>query len=81
MGNWQKARKSSAVHETFENGAVIIGGDFQGLGIARNLAPLRIPVIIVDPDFCIGRFSRFVQEYYRCPPLTDMEAFLPKGVG
>jgi D-aspartate ligase len=64
------------VHKTFENGAVIIGGDFQGLGIARNLAPLRIPVIIVDPDFCIGRFSKFVQKYYRCPPLTDMEAFV-----
>jgi D-aspartate ligase len=64
------------VHKTFENGAVIIGGDFQGLGIARNLAPLGVPVIIVDPDFCIGRFSRFVQKYYRCPPLTDMEAFV-----
>jgi D-aspartate ligase len=64
------------VHKTLRNGAVIIGGDFQGLGIARNLAPLGIPTIIVDPGFCIGRFSRFVQKYYRCPPLTDMEAFV-----
>ncbi len=64
------------MHKTFENGAVIIGGDFQGLGIARNLAPLGVPIIIVDPDFCIGRFSRFVQKCYRCPPLTDMEAFV-----
>lgn len=59
------------MNETFENGAVIIGGDVQDLGIAHNLAPLGVPVIIVDPDFCIGRFSRFVQKYYRCPPLTD----------
>lgn len=64
------------MHKTFENGAVIIGGDFQGLGIARNLAPLGVPVIIVDPDFCIGRFSKFVQKCYRCPPLTDIEAFV-----
>ena len=45
------------MHKTFENGAVIIGGDFQGLGIVHNLAGLRLPIIIVDPDFCIGRFS------------------------
>jgi predicted ATP-grasp superfamily ATP-dependent carboligase len=62
--------------KSWEHGAVIIGGDFQGLGIARNLAPLGIPVIIVDPDFCIGRFSRFVRKYYKCPALTDPEAFV-----
>jgi len=60
----------------YNNGAIIIGGDFQGLGIAQNLAPLGIPVIIVDPDFCIGRFSRSVRKYYKCPPLTDNGAFV-----
>lgn len=60
----------------YNNGAIIIGGDFQGLGVARNLAPLGIPVIIVDPDFCIGRFSRSVRKYYKCPPLTDTQAFV-----
>ena len=57
-------------------GAVIIGGDFQGLGIARNLAYLNIPVVVVDPDFCIGRFSRYIDACYRCPPLTDAGAFI-----
>lgn len=64
------------MYSSRENGAVIIGGDFQGLGIARNLASLKIPVIVVDSDFCIGRFSRLVHEYYKCPPLTDPVAFV-----
>lgn len=55
------------MNKTFENGAVIIGGDFQDLGIARNLAPIGVPVIIVDPDFCIGRFSRFVKSITDVP--------------
>jgi predicted ATP-grasp superfamily ATP-dependent carboligase len=58
-----------------KNGVIVIGGDFQGLGIARDLAHLQIPIIIVDPSFCIGRYSRFVQQYYKCPPLTNIEAF------
>jgi predicted ATP-grasp superfamily ATP-dependent carboligase len=58
-----------------KNGVIVIGGDFQGLDIARDLAHLQIPIIIVDPSFCIGRYSRFVQQYYKCPPLTNIEAF------
>ncbi len=64
------------MQKNWEHGAVIIGGDFQGLGIARNLAHAGIPVIIVDPDFCIGRFSRSVRKYYKSPALTDPEAFV-----
>jgi D-aspartate ligase len=59
----------------FTNGAVIIGGDFQGLGIVHNLAGLQVPIVIVDPDFCIGKFSRYVQKCYKSPPLTGIEAF------
>ena len=59
----------------FKNGAVIIGGDFQGLGIIHNLAGLGIPIIVVDPDFCISKFSKYVQKCYKSPQLTDIEAF------
>ncbi len=59
-----------------ESGAVIIGGDFQGLGIARNLASLDIPVVIVDDSFCIGRVSRCTDRYFTCPPLSNPEAFV-----
>ncbi len=65
----------------FKNGAVIIGGDFQGLGIVHNLADLKVPIIIVDTDFCIGRFSRFVQGFYKCPCLTEAENFIDFLVG
>ena len=51
----------------FENGAIIIGGNFQYLGIARNLAHLGVQVIIVDPNFCIDRFSIFVKSITDVP--------------
>jgi len=54
---------------------VIIGGDYQGLGIARNLASLGIPVYIVDPDFCIARYSKFVRKYFRCPAINGNGEF------
>jgi D-aspartate ligase len=59
----------------FKNGAVIIGGDFQGLGIIHNLAGLCVPIVVVDPDFCISKFSKYVQKCYKSPRLTDIEAF------
>ena len=31
----------------FDNGELIIGADFQGLGVARNLARLGVPVVAV----------------------------------
>lgn len=58
------------------NGAVIIGGDFQGLGIARNLASLNIPTVIVDQKFCIGRVSRYTKRYFNSPAMADMESFV-----
>lgn len=56
-------------------GALIIGGDYQGLGIARNLAPLKLPVYVLDHELCIGRFSRHVDHFLKCPPPAREEAF------
>jgi D-aspartate ligase len=58
------------------NGALVIGGDFQGLGIVRNLSTLGIPVAVVDQKFCIGRFSRYTHRYFTSPPVDDMERFV-----
>jgi predicted ATP-grasp superfamily ATP-dependent carboligase len=61
------------------SGAVVIGGDYQGLGIARNLAPLKIPVYLIDQDFCIARYSKYVKKYFRCPRINgngDFHRFL-----
>ena len=56
--------------------AVIIGGDFLGLGIARNLRGLGIRIILVDPGFCITRYSKCVDAFYKCPPLAKTDDFM-----
>lgn len=55
--------------------AVIIGGDFQGLGIARNLSGLGVKILVVDPGFCISKFSRYVDRFLRSPSFATPEKF------
>jgi len=64
-----------------KDAAVIIGGDFQGLGIARNLKELGIHIVVVDPGFCISKYSTFIDKYYKCPPLDKMDEFKDFLVG
>jgi D-aspartate ligase len=40
-------------------GAVVIGGDYQGLGIVRSLGRHQIPVCVVDDERSIARHSRY----------------------
>jgi len=40
-------------------GAVVVGGDYQGLGIVRSLGRRGIPVCVVDDERSIARFSRY----------------------
>ncbi len=40
-------------------GAVVIGGDFQGLGIVRSLGHHQVPVGLIDDELSISRFSRY----------------------
>ena len=40
-------------------GAVVIGGDYQGLGIVRSLGRHGVPVCVVDDEHSIARFSRY----------------------
>jgi len=40
-------------------GAVVIGGDYQGLGIVRSLGRHGVPVCIVDDEHSIARYSRY----------------------
>lgn len=49
-------------------GAVVTGGDHQGLAAVRNIARKGIPVIITDHDDCIGRYSRYCSAFFRAPP-------------
>lgn len=62
--------------KTNKIGALIIGGDFQGLGIARSLSREGLPVCILDSDFSISRFSRCRASYFKCPPVEEEASFI-----
>ena len=40
-------------------GAVVLGGDYQGLGIVRSLGRLGVPVCVLDDEYSIARHSRY----------------------
>lgn len=50
-------------------GAVIVGGDFHGLGIARSLGRHGIPVCVVDDELSIARYSRYTTRFLAAPTL------------
>jgi D-aspartate ligase len=55
-------------------GAVVIGGDYQGLGIVRSLGRRGIDVLVVDDERSIARHSRFATAAVRVPELRDEQA-------
>jgi len=57
-------------------GAVITGGDFQGLGVLRTLARKGVPIILLDTDYCISRYSRFKKRFFRSPHPSDTKSYL-----
>lgn len=52
-------------------GAVVLGGDYQGLAIARSLGAHRIPVGIVDDEISIASASRASSWSMRVTSLRD----------
>ena len=52
-------------------GAVVIGGDHPGLGIARSLGRRGIPVYLLDDQFCISQFSRYAARVVKVDNLLD----------
>jgi predicted ATP-grasp superfamily ATP-dependent carboligase len=50
-------------------GAVVVGGDFHGLGIARSLGRHGIPVCIIDDGYAIARYSRYVTHFLKAPTI------------
>ncbi len=52
-------------------GAVVIGGDYQGLGIVRSLGRRGVPVCVVDDERSIARYSRYATFAHRVPSLHD----------
>jgi D-aspartate ligase len=54
-------------------GAVVIGGDYQGLGIVRSLGRQGVPVHVIDDEHSIARFSRYTSSAVRVPDLRAPE--------
>lgn len=52
-------------------GGVVLGGDYQGLGIARSLGRSGIPVCVIDDEVSIARYSRYVSRAVRIPDMRD----------
>jgi D-aspartate ligase len=55
-------------------GALVIGGDHLGLGIARSLGRHRIPVYILEDQYSISQFSRYATRVIRVDDLRDQRA-------
>jgi len=52
-------------------GAVVVGGGYQGLGIARALGRRGVPVLVIDDERSITAASRFCGCMLRVPRLRD----------
>ena len=75
MTAWKQNRpKASAaqagrVEKTI--GAVVVGGDFLGLGIVRSLGKKNVPVCVIDDESSIARFSRYTTHSVGVANLRD----------
>ncbi len=52
-------------------GAVVLGGDYQGLGIVRSLGRRGIPVCVADDERSIARHSRYCDRFVPVADLGD----------
>jgi len=52
-------------------GALVIGGDHPGLGVARSLGRRGIPVYILEDQYSISSFSRYPTRVIRVKDLRD----------
>ncbi len=64
-------QRSEAGQSVSPVGAVIVGGDYQGLGIVRSLGARNVPVCVVDDEHSISRFSRYATHAITVPNLRD----------
>jgi len=62
---------TSVVGFSQEVGAVVIGGDYQGLGIVRSLGRHKVPVCIIDDECSISRFSKYATHAVPVASLRD----------
>lgn len=52
-------------------GAIVVGGDYQGLGIVRSLGRQKVPICVIDDERSIARFSRYATHSVAVASLRD----------
>ncbi len=52
-------------------GALVVGGDHPGLGVARSLGRRGIRVCVIDDARCIASYSKYVEQVVRVKDLRD----------
>ncbi len=57
-------------------GAVIAGGDFQALGLLRTLAMKSIPILLLDHELGISRFSKYQKKFYKSPNPSNSDTYV-----
>lgn len=57
-------------------GGLVIGGDYQGLGIVRSLGRRGIPCVLIDDEYCVGSISRYTAHSVHFKRLREPEALL-----
>lgn len=70
------ARRGRTAGQDQRIGGVVLGGDSQGLGIARSLGLHGVPVCVIDDEMSIARASRFVQQSVRVRDLRNESSLL-----
>lgn len=64
-----------SVSSSQKTGVVILGGDFQALGAVRSFAERGVPVILIDDEPNIARYSRFLQRHIQMSRLREARHF------
>lgn len=57
-------------------GVIVIEGHVQGLSNTRALGEAGIPVIVIDKNTCLARYSKYCKKFFKCPDFISNE-FVP----
>jgi len=66
-----KAPNGKTLMKQQQVGAIIIGGEHPGLGIARSLGRRGIPICVIDDQHSVSQFSKYVTRVVRVKDLRD----------
>jgi len=62
---------SPSISQKGKVGALVLGGDYQGLGIVRSLGNRGVPVCVVDDEQSVSRFSKYCRRFVKLENLRD----------